>query len=405
VKHLARLGWKPHVLTGPGDARRLQDPSLLGVVPEDVPVTRTGMIDTGRVFRLLGRLRLARVARMLSPTLPNMEAGWILPAYRAGLRTLERGDFSLIFSSAYPMSSHVTAYLLKKKTGLPWVADYRDEWSTRSILRWPTPLHRWLARRLDQKLITAADTVVTTSPAAVQVLSRAFPLASSKYVTITNGFDLDDFKMNRRVSPLPALSGGHGRNGKLHIAHVGSTFPWQKPQLFLTAVERLIEDGALKAGELRIHFVGNSGELSSERLEADGIFRRTPYVDHATAINVMAACDLLLVINGESVSIPGKIYEYLAADRPILAILPPGPAADIIMTTGAGTVVPPEVEEIAAALRRLVESWREGKLSYDADPTVVAQYSRRETTRQLAEAFESVMKDHAAVKEKGNGRP
>ena len=359
TKYLSRNGWRPHVLTGPGDCRRLQDASLLQVIPEDVPVTRTGMLGTERFLQLLGRVRLARVARTVTPSLPNMTGGWIPHAYRAGLRLLESREFDLIYSSAYPMASHVVACLLKRKTGLPWVADYRDEWSTRALCRWPSPLHRWLAGRLDRRLMAASDFVVTTSAATTQLFSREFPARDpSKYVTVTNGFDEEDFAAARKAS-----RGGdpeaHRNEGRFRIALVGSVFPWHKPELFLRALDRLIEARVVRADQLDVVFVGNSCELRSDRLQRAGVIRRLDYVDHATALRWMLSADVLLLTNGESGSIPGKTFEYLAAERPILAILPPGPAADIVERTGSGRVVGLDVGEIAAGLQAFLRAWQD----------------------------------------------
>ena len=115
------------MLTGPLDeVGSRHDPSLLGKIPEEVAITRSEYLSTRTAVKVLKRLRLLGTAQAVTPSFPMMDAGWILPGYREGMKLLEEGDFDLIYSSAYPMSSHIVAYLLKRKTDLPWVADYRD---------------------------------------------------------------------------------------------------------------------------------------------------------------------------------------------------------------------------------------------------------------------------------------
>lgn len=386
VKYLPEFGWSPHVLTGPiGDSRPLQDASLLDLVPAQVPVTRTGYFDTQRAFRALGRLHLARVVRVFTPSLRNMDAGWIPYAYRAGLNLLRERQFDLIFSSSYPISCHVAAYLLKRATGLPWVADYRDEWSTREVLKWPTPLHRRLARAMDRTIIAAADLVVTTSPVHTERFVQFFPSKDeAKYVTITNGFDEDDFS---QLKP-PAIDARE----RFTMRHVGSLFAWRAPAHFLAAIQTLIDQKKIPADRIAIEFVGNTCELGFPRLREMGVIRITGYIPHREAIERMRAADVLLLLNTESTNVPVKTYEYLASGRPILAVTPPGPTSEILRDARAGwSVQPGDADGLAGAVLGLYRRWEEGELAATTDPSVVRRYSRRALTRGLARLFDSLV--------------
>ncbi len=387
TKYLPRFGWRPHVLTGPFRGQRsLYDPSLVEKIPPAVDVTRSGHWSTKGLDRWLRRLHILPLVRMLTPSLPMTEATWIPFGYRTGTTLLDLGDFDAIYSSAYPMSSHIVAGLLARRSGLPWVADYRDEWSTRSVLKWPTPWHRRLAYRIDRKLTTAANRVVTTSPLHTEIFQRTFRVdGPGHYVTITNGFDEEDFDDD----PIPPGSSAP-RNDRFSVAHVGSLGSGRSGDGLLAAVRKLTETGRIPADEIELLFVGRTKGLEGNELEERGILRRIDLIPHPEAVNTMRLADLLVLINNEGENILGKTFEYLAAMRPILALVPLGATADIVEETGAGVVFSPEdVEGIAEALADSFQRWKEGRLDATTDPARIRGYSRRETTRGLGEVLDA----------------
>lgn len=390
VKHLRRFGWTPHVLTGPFDETRpLHDPSLLETLPEGMSVTRTSQLDTRRLFRWLGRVRLARVVQTLTPTLPMMEAGWIPYGYREGLRMLRDQPFDLIYSSAYPVGSHIVAYLLTRRTGLPWVADYRDEWSQRPYLNWPTPLHQGLAVRIDRRLMETAYRIITTSPLHTEKFARIFPTEDrKKYITITNAFDEDDFRRDRYDrGSAPSL-----RSDRLVIAHVGTLTRWRNADGLVTAVRRLVEAGRLPIDKFQLVFAGHTAGLDDEWLQKSGILHRRGYLPHKEAVDLMQTSDILLLINNERANILGKTFEYLAARRPILGLLTSGATAQVVKEARAGVVVDPDdVEGIANVLADWFVRWTNGELECASEESVIRRYSRSETTRRLAGLFDSLV--------------
>jgi glycosyltransferase involved in cell wall biosynthesis len=392
TKYLPRFGWRPHVLTGPWNpSRSLHDPSVLAKIPEGVPITRTGHLNTKGVRRLLRRLRLLGLAEAVTPTLPMMDAGWIPHGYREGVRLLEEENFDLIYSSAYPISSHVVAYLLSRRSGLPWVADYRDEWSIRSVLSWPTALHRKLARRIDEKLIGAADAVVTTSPFHTRTFGRAFPpTGNQRHVTITNGFDADDF-----AGAAPALS-VPPQGDRFTLAHVGTFNAWRDADGLLAAMRRLIEEGRVPIDRIEFLFVGQTKGLEATWLRERGVLREVAYLPHPEAVGTMRAADTLLLMNTEVENILGKTFEYLASGRPIIGLLVEGATAELVREAGAGPVLDPgDVDGIAGTLVEYFEAWQAGSLRGQADPDVVRRYSRNETTERLAEVLDWTVAEHS----------
>ena len=380
------------------------DPSLGGLLPDDLPVTRVAGFDADRWMKRLGRVRLARVARTLTPTLPNAQASWVPAAYRAGVEALEQHRFSLIYSSAYPIAAHLTAWLLKRRSGLAWVADYRDEWSLRGVVNWPTPLHRRLARALDRAIVGTADQIVTTSPAHTSRFTHAFE-PQRPIRTITNGFDPKDFEASldgeARTESGPRTGEGGTQTGegaprsderRMVIAHVGTLFEWRFPRALLGAVARLVRDGTIPAHRLTLEFVGFGEPEDDLGLRELGILKSTGYVSHSEAVSHMSGADLLLLYNTERTNIPGKTFEYLAARRPILALCEEGPTCDVVRDAGAGLVLEPHDEPaIASALERAFARWCAGEPAIPMRDFDTRRYSREELARQLHETFEGVL--------------
>lgn len=387
VRYLWEEGWQLHVLTGPAEGRHVLDPTLNDLIPPEVPVTRTRIIKGEDLNRAMGRLHLARVFQSLTPSLPNMSAGWAPFAVPAGVEILGSGGFDLIYSSAYPVGSHLVAYLLKRRTGLPWIADYRDEWSIRPVVSWPTPIHRRLARLLDRTFVSAADRVVTTSPAHTESFSRAFGHAS-KFETITNGFDPVDFQ-----GPLSRPEGAGGGERFL-VCHVGTVFSWRGPGTLLSAVAGLVERGLVPAHRIQVQFVGFGVPSGHEGLERSGILRVSGYVNHADAVAWMRAADLLVLLNRERANIPGKTFEYLASRTPILALCPPSQTAEMVRGQGAGLVIDPDDEDgIAHAIQGAYERWEAGKPALDTAGSDLTAFERPVLAGRLGDLFEQVLAD------------
>lgn len=365
--------------------RDLVDRTLLDLIPDDVEVVRTGYFDGHQVIRMLGKLHLADVTRMVTPSFPDMDAGWIPYGVYAGAKLLRERPFDLIFSSAYPMCSHVVACGLKRFFGVPWVADYRDEWSQREIMAWPTPLHRHLARRLDRFLTREADSVVTTSPRHTENFASAFPSAdTTKYFTVMNGFDREKFEGSESNRPPE-------REDRFLICHVGSLFHWRSPDSFLSALRRLLRRGVLDPERIAVRFIGSTPALDADDLREAGVVQELGYVRHDVAIDWMKAADVLLLVNTETTNILAKSFEYLASGRPILALCEPGPTADLIRQNDAGTILrPDDVDEIETAIKDLYLRWRAGDLSSRPTEKIAERYSRRATTKRLARVFDSV---------------
>ncbi|HYE57030.1 MAG TPA: glycosyltransferase [Rhodothermales bacterium] len=378
------------------------DPSMLADVPAMVRVVRTRAWDPYAAYaRLTGRAkgeavgvgfaragevgRKERLARWLRANvfLPDARVGWVPFALREARRLHAEQPFNVVLTTAPPMSLHLVGLALER-TGLPWVADFRDPWTDVYYLR---ELPRsGLARRLDlaleRRVLGRATRLVAVSPSLGRLLGAK---VGRDATIIHNGFDPADF-----VAAPPRVA----RGGPFTLSFVGNFLGQQNPEALWRVLDRLRATPGIP--ELRIRFVGNVDSLVDASLDAHGltgIVERRAYVPHAEAVAEMGRASLLLLpINrapGAEAIVTGKLFEYVASGRPVLGIGPAeGDAAAVLAQTGAGALFDWDDEAgIEVYLKEHLESWVSGQPRAGASPEAAATLSRRHQAGQMAEVL------------------
>jgi glycosyltransferase involved in cell wall biosynthesis len=359
--HLPAHGIETHVLA-PDDPKWLySDPTP--PPPTQAWVHRARYLGPGTrslAQELEGRQgldRLAVQARALSRRVlvPDENVSWNLTAIPAAVRIVRAEGIDVVLTTSPPNSVHLVGAAVKRLTGARWVADLRDP-----ITMHPHRRVESVAVRAKEKVSDSvarlvarqADAIVGASDAIVEDVRALKPRG---YVTaILNGADFDDFAgLEYRPGP------------RFRITHTGSFFGKRDPRPFLTA----LADSGLE--DVVARFVGGfpasarawAEEALGDRLELH------PYVPRRDALALQRDSDALLLLiphaggRGRGV-LSGKVFEYLAAERPILAAVPPdGAAAELVRETGTGVVAAPDdVEALTAALRDLHGRWTAGTL-------------------------------------------
>jgi glycosyltransferase involved in cell wall biosynthesis len=390
--HLPELGIETHVLA-PDDPKwihrddELQAPTLAwvhrarylgpkGRKPAEELHGTAGVERAMRQVQLAGRRLLV----------PDENVSWNLTAIPAAIRIVKREDIDVVLTTSPPSSVHLIGAAVQKATGVRWVADLRD-----SIVAHPhRRAERMLVRAKEQgeravaQLVARrADAVVAVSEAiAAEVLERS---PRGPVVTIANGSDFDDF------SGLE-----HKPSERFRITHAGSFFGKRDPRPFLTALARS------GLGDVTARFLGDFRSADREwaaSLDLGERLELIPYAPRRRSLELQRDSEALLLLipdaggRGKGV-LSGKVFEYLAAERPILAVVPPdGAAAELIRESGAGVVVAPDdVDGMVAALRALHERWRAGALD---DTHLTAEWrgrvSRRTRVEELAQLLERLV--------------
>ncbi len=215
-------------------------------------------------------------------------------------------------------------------------------------------------------------------------------LEQEKVNLLENGFDRADFAEASPAS-LPV--------DRFTIVYTGSFYSQGlTPNNFLHALTRAIEDQRLPKAKIQVLFIGNISHQVDEVIERLGLtdlVKLMGYLPHHDSIaHLLAANLLLLIIGGNPASkgvLTGKLFEYLAASKPILALAPDGTAADLVHEAQAGLVVPPDdIPAITNALVEMYTRWSQGRLDITPRPEVVARYERRNQTARLAQLLDQI---------------
>lgn len=380
VQQLPEFGWETAVLsTHPRAYERTSD-DLLAEVPDGTPVRRAFALDTARHLQLGGRY-LGWMAR------PDRWISWKFDGVRQGMQLIREFRPDVIWST-YPIASaHVIGAALHRKTGIPWVADFRDPMAHDG---YPADPLTWKSfHEIEQAAMRHASRCVFTTPGAARMYQERYPEAAGRIVVLENGYDEESFAS---VKPTDGAGPGAAQGQPLVLLHSGIVYASERdPTQFFTALGNLQRSGRLTPAELRVRFRAAVHEQLLRDLAAkhgaSDFIEISPAVPYREALAEMTSVDALLVMQATNCNaqIPAKVYEYLRAGRPILGLTDPiGDTAGVLRGAGLPDIVSiNSVEAIEAALPGLVRRWRAGEVVLPL-PDAVRAASRRGRSEAMA---------------------
>ena len=380
VKYIGRHGWEPVVFTPTQSSDFYSDDTYLRELPPDLVVERAPTLEpSGRHLHSPaqgggggGRANLLR--RLVHLVLfPDRHVLWLPTALPKVVAAARRHKVQAIMVTAPPFSSLLLAGWAARFTGLPLVLDFRDEWSgfyvTGMVPGAHHPLHQRLAQYWEARLVRAAAMVTTASPAYARRFQALYGGPAEKYQWIPNGFDPAEFP---HPGPPPARRPGE----RLRLTYVGTVFEVTSLRYLWRGLALLSPD---QRARIEVEVVGRV--VAGERLDPhlDGLqVTQAGFLPHREAVARMAqAHGLLLTLSdmpGADRVIPSKVFEYLAARRPVLALVPPGQAANIVQAAAAGPVVHPGDP---AGMARVLGEWLEKGPPEMAAPPEIFDRSRQ----------------------------
>lgn len=318
-------------------------------------------------------------------TYPDTSRGWIPFAIKAGERAIEKDKIDAIIS-VWPITAHLVAKKLKCKYNIPWIADFSHLWSQGYYYQYG-PVRNLIDRRLEVKTLRYADALTTISQFFVTILKE---LHKQKPIyPITHGFD-PSWIDNNSVSITP----------KFTITYTGNIYQGKyKPSKLFAALKELIDERVFDRNEVEVLFYGAIQGWLKEEIEQYNlidIVHQSGVVSRSASLQKQRESQILLHLGWDDIKIKGfyssKIFEYLAAQRPVLAV--GGASAevvkDLLCETKAG-VYCLTTEEIKDALYHFYLGYkREGKVSYNSDLEKVNKYSHREMARKYSEILDSL---------------
>jgi len=402
-KYLPEMGYDLTVYTPSNGEAPVVDESLVSEVHPDIKVIQTPIWEPYSLYKkLTGRKKSEKVysgfitdkkegwTQKLSVFIrgnffiPDARKFWIRPSITFLIKYLKTNPVDVIISTGPPHSMHLIALGVTKEINIPWIADFRDPWTNIDfydqlrLSSWADSKHK----KLEQKVLSNATKVVTVS----HNWAIDFKRLSNRedILVIPNGFDHTDFE-GERVELSPTFT----------LCHIGSMNKDRDPKALWGVLKKLVD--AKKLESLEIRLIGQVDHSIFHSIEVNGLtpyLKHIPFMSHDLVITeIRKASVLLLPINDTPNSagvIPGKLFEYMGANRPILGIGPiDGDSAKILAETHAGVMIGySDTDSIETELLRLSQAFNSGDL--DIDSRGVEVYWRKSLAERYGELFNAV---------------
>ena len=396
VKYLGGFGVVPVVYTVKNPKYPITDETLFQEVPRDLRVLKKSIFEPTNVLHFFGKApqNKMQTAGFLEPQksclgkalhyirancfIPDAKKFWIAPSVKYLSSFLKTNHVDCIISTGPPHTTHLIAQKLKEKHGVQWLADFRDPWTEIDYFHSLPLSKKSLAKhkRLEKKVLTTADKITVVG----KTMQESYAKLNPNTFVLPNGFDFEIQKSKK----LDAF---------FSITYLGSMNYDRNPKLLWKVLRDLCKEDASFKENLKLQLIGKIAPRIIAALQKD--FRLTKnlvlinYLPHHRILDYQKNSQMLLVCvnnvpNNRGI-ITGKIFEYIAAQRPVLAIGPTdGDLAEIIQHTNCGKIVGYNDEE---SLRTLLQSWYKKFLSGKLHPNSknLEQYHRKNLTQRLVE--------------------
>jgi len=403
VKYIRANNWEPIVYTVSNGNYPLTDTSLEKDVPEGIEIIKRPIWEPHQLYRLLAKNKNASGLADIKPKdrasfvekisnwvrsnffIPDARAFWISPSVRFLKKYLTANPVDAIVSTGPPHSAHLIALELKKQTRLPWLADFRDPWTTMDyykellLTNWADKKHH----RLELEVLKTADSVTVIGNG----MKAEFEKKSERRVEVTtNGFDEEDFS----VSSMQL-------DQKFSIVHIGTFFSRVNPANLWEVLLELKKENHPIISDLQIKLIGRVDPAIVESIRMAGLedfLILSPIQQHDEALRQMRSAQVLLlcIFEPNKFIVTGKLFEYLASQRPIFCIGPvDGDASVILKETNAGLAFSfSDKISIKQHLLDLYKKFKTGELSNIKNNA--EKYSHQQLVKQIVTQLDRITK-------------
>lgn len=408
AKYLREFGWEPVIYTPENPEMPAVDESLLKDVSADLTIVKRPVWEPYSSYKnLIGKkkdeaINTGFLSESKNPKItenlavwirgnffiPDARKFWIKPSIKFLKKYLKDNPVDAMVSTGPPHSMHMIALSLKKSLNIPWIADFRDPWTNidfydkLKLSSWANKSHH----RKEKKVISNADVLTTVSWSWADDFKK---LGANNVEIITNGFDHEDFKSLKAIA-----------SGKFELCHIGSMNKDRNPTVLWDALAEVVKniDGFKK--DLKITLLGSTDHQVFDDIERNQLSDKIEHVKYLPHDEVLTKADkssvLLLPLNDTpnvSGIIPGKIFEYLALQKPILCIGPEnGDSARIIKETKSGNTIGfEEKEQLVNVIIELYDNYKSENVGI-ADRNAFQVYSRKALTAKMAKVLDAITK-------------
>lgn len=403
VKYLPNYGVQPIVYVPENPTYPILDAHLNSEVAENIEIIKSPIREPYRFAELFSKKKSKTISKGIIPKdkisfsqklllfirgnffIPDARVFWVKPSMKYLLKYLKNNPVDVVITTGPPHSIHLIGLELKHTLNCKWMADFRDPWTTihyhKDLKLTKKAKNKHL--QLESEVLKNADKIIVTSPST----KNEFVQKTSKPVAlITNGFD-DEFEIDKSPNPDNTFS----------IAHIGTLLSDRNPEILWEVLSELIHENEAFKLKLELKFAGvvsDSVKMSLKHYNLNSFSRFMGYIPHdeAIALQRKAAVLLLLEIDRPETRaiLPGKLFEYLAAQRPIIAIGPEKSDIELILNeTQAGIFFDSsKKKELKREIMRLFELHKENKLTVNS--INVEQYHRKNLAEKMAEALKEM---------------
>lgn len=400
AKYLPEFGFEPVIITvNPEKATYpLRDESLLAEVGEGLAIYRTDTFEPfGAYQKTTGRKEVPfsgfanesdkpgprqKLAKFIRGNffLPDARRGWNKFAFAKAEELLKSHDFKAVITTGPPHSTHLIGQKLQAKYKVKWLADFRDPWTDIYYYNelYPTALAKAIDKRMERKVQESADAIASVSADMKRLFeAKSKKISSEKIAVLPNGFDEADFE----IWSAP-------ENEFFTILYSGTVTHKYRIETLLSVADNIAAEGK----KLRLVFAGKQDEIVQKQLAGlqNAVVVLKGYVSHKEAVQLLKVTDALLLaipdLPDNKGILTGKLFEYLAAQRPIICLGPTdGDAAAILRESNAGETFEYANETaIREHLENLYQNWQQ-KITPTFNAGVVQSFSRKAIAGQLAE--------------------
>ncbi len=317
---------------------------------------------------------------------PDSKIRWKKPALELADQIIEEHKIDTIFATAPPFTDFLIALELSKKHNLPFVVDYRDVWLDNPFHFYATPFHKLYSIKLETQILTYAKKAIVTNRHSKELLLKRYGfLNHDDVVIIPHGYDKDDFAPHKNLKP--------DRN-KFTITHSGLFQDNRTPKYFFKALAEFIKEKPAAVSRINAKFLGlmrPAHEKLIKKYKLIDNIETYGYLSHSDAVAALMTSDVLWLMLNDTVRSPGKLYEYIGAEKPILACLPEGAMKKIALDTRAAIATSPkDVKSIKDAIARFYELWQKDLLP-SPDRDYAESFDRRKLTELLSRELSNSM--------------
>lgn len=402
VKYLPQMGYQPVVVVPENADYPTNDETLLNDIPKETEIIKIPIWEPYQLFKLItGKKKNEKVntgflfddgkkglVERLSLWLrgniliPDPRVFWVRPVVKRLSKTIEEINPEVVITTGPPHSVHLIGLKLKQRKKVKWIADFRDPWSTIDYLDFfnLSKFARNQQRRLERKVLQESDLVLSVSENWKKELQE---LGAKKIAVITNGYDESDFANYQKV-----------HSGKFIFTYTGLITSLRNPKKLWELLEELLKTNPKIAAEFELRLIGNidlqviKGIESKKHLSSK--LNYMGYLSHSEVLKAYSESSMLLLLINQSDNasghIPGKLFEYLAAQTPVLAIGEKnGDVGRILQETGNGEVFDHREEGLITDFIRTVF---EGSLATNDEK--IQLYSRKELSKRLIQQIENL---------------